>query len=573
MLVQSAFLAYGLFCLGLVILARLAPFATSSASRSAPMSPFLVLAVAVISQTSAGTLYWFPAVTPGIKSILALSSAQATAIVACANSGSVLGIIAGLLHDRYGSRITALVGAIGTSACFFIISLIITTAQTPLPTYMFAILILVVICLVAFSFMLYSANMTAAVSSFTPKYRGRIVGLGATMYGGSSGVLSAIQAAFFPGVAQTPHVLLFTSAMAFTSAVAIYLSYPYDKPYDIHNPSLRGEETPVLRSSDAYNAHVDRRVSNAYAIAFGILVSMQFAALSDVFQAPRFVKMAAAVILCSFLLSLLVLPASTSMRAFPLDANASSTSPSSSPSAAQDEPAFAQVIKDPRYIVLLSAFTLHVGGGGVMLLVQLPQIVSSFRYSPNALWAHYASESIVRALVTLFAAGNMGGRLFMGSIMDNGASALARHMWKYTLLCRTYLLMAFGATFLCVPSRLGILIGVSSMGLAYGAFFATAPALVTLWFGVHSFPRNFAIPGFFIPLASFTLVSTVPAWLRMTFGTWKTVIEDGVESRVCAGLSCRLPMSALTVSLLLFQYAMGVAVRNRVLYKAETSTF
>lgn len=538
---------------------------TMAVSSSASSSrPFLTLAVSLICQAFAGTLYWFPAIAPGIAAKHGLSQTQSTFIVAVANSGTLVGMASGLFHKKFGSRTTATVSALGVSTCYFTLATL-TNVTIPInPNLLYFLILAVVLALIAFSFGLYSSSMTAAASSFPIRYRGRVVGLNATIYGGSAGIQSAFQAAFFHDVSQITSNLYFTSFLLLAIAIGPMIAYPRGKP-DPSSASLTELlAPPTTEGSPACAKHITERLTYAYRICVCFLLSLQFAALSDFLQLSVYVRQLAVCTLIGVLFSFLSMATGSRLKVYSSGGTASQEQTTGDTST-EREPNIFQVMRDPRALFLTGGFLFLVGGGGVALLIQSPFLITSLHYGPYAIWRNFETNAIVRAIVTTFAACSVAGRLLTGFVMDRVEDGNARVMWIYKILRTDFLLMAFGLLSLIVPLKAMIVLGVTTIGLVYGSFFSTAPALATLWFGVNNFALNFATFGSLQLIASAFIDSAVPMWLRNQFGTWVEVSkDDGKVERVCAGIACRFPTFTMLASFLFVMYTLGGFLKERV---------
>lgn len=538
---------------------------TMAVSPSTTLSrPLLTLAVSLLCQAFAGTLYWFPAIAPGIAAKHGLSQTQSTFIVAVANSGTLFGMASGLFHNKFGSRTTATVSALGVSTCYFILATLTRTTASVNPKLLYSLILVVVLALIAFSFGLYSSSMTAAASSFPVRYRGRVVGLNATIYGGSAGIQSAFQAAFFHDVSQISSNLYFTSFLMLIIAIGPIIAYPRGKP-DPSSVSLAEQLAPLTtEGSSACAKHISGRLTYAYRMCVCFLLALQFAALSDFLQLSTFVRQLAVCTLIGVLISFLSMATGSRLKvSSSIVAGSQEQNPAGA--TAEREPNIFQVMRDPRALFLTGGFLFLVGGGGVALLIQSPFLIASLQHGPYAIWKSFETNAIVRAIVTTFAACSVAGRLLTGSVMDRVEDANARVMWIYSILRTDFLLMGFALLSLIVPSKAVIVLGVVTIGLVYGSFFSTAPALATLWFGVNNFALNFATFGSLQVIASAIMDSAIPMWLRSRFGTWVEVsYDDGKVDRVCAGIACRMPTFTMLASFLFTMYIIGGFLKERV---------
>lgn len=552
--------------------------------------PFLVLVVSLFCQIGAGVPYWFPAIIPGVEESLALEPSQSALLVLFATSGSFLGLVGGLFHDRYGSRIAATASAFCLSIILCLLALFTKYPPKFLGPFLFPVLLTLTIAMVTCTYTMYASSVSTAASVFPPVYRGRVVGLSVAAYGGSGGVLSASQAAFLPRLDQAPTMLLVVSLVCMSVGIASLAIYPTEAKFDNDSLVMHEEYNPINIAADRpCHTHIDNRLHTGYTIAFVWLFALQSAALADVLQMPIGFKITADVTIMLCLLSLFSLPLTSPLRISPMatdaviadyqaaaaaaatgandhdDQNMSERDPAADEST--PEPSMMHVLPDIRFIYLSLASISFVGGGGVAILVQLPYILKALRYGVDHIWSALAVNVLVRAFVTLFSACNMAGRLTTGFVMDHGEDSLQRHMWKFTLVKCDTLIMGAAVALLALPWRVAIVLGVALGGFAWGSWFASVPALVTLWFGVHSFPRNFAVLGAFETAGAFMLATSLPQFMRKRFGNMIEVEIDGKMTEVCAGVRCTFPtfltLAIMSSSLCVAAFLLRPVVRRK----------
>lgn len=565
-------------------------------------NPFLTLAVAFISQLYAGTMYWFPAITPGISQALGFSKWQSTVIIAVANSGSLFGIIGGTFNQWYGSRITASFSAFGVALSYFLLGLVtkLYTGSSPTNALYIAVLFLA-ICIPTAGYPLYSCSIAASADIFPQRYRGRIVGLNALTYGGAAGVHASIQAILFPDASQTPANLIFVSACALVMAVVTFFVYPPVAKFDVDNimiPTDSNEEQLPLQHKEAssdyseraststpstpsYDRYIALRLTVAYKIALFLVFSLQFNAFCDIISAPSSVRVIATACVMATVLSMLYLPASSSLRVYSTsepvsdetNISESTTSPPTPAPEATSNPKDLSLwycMTDVRGIYLEASMAILVGSGGMFLLVQSLYLVDALRYGPFQVWSNVDSNVAVRMIVALFTAFSVTGRITLGATIDRGDTPEQRIMLAFKLLRYNFLLMALAILTLAIPSKVAVLLAVVGVGFSYGAYFCSAPTLTTLWFGVSTFPRNFAVYGAFTSLAAISVNSSAAAWIRSHLGNWIDVPSaDGGVSSVCAGFMCTLPVLVPSFALQLVMFVIGGILQPVVQRRAK----
>lgn len=559
------------------------------------LRPFLILVAALFSQICAGTPYWWPAISQGLKRSLALSDAQTVAIVAAANSGSTLGFIGGFTHERYGSRATACLGSVGIGASFLTLA-VLTSYPLPqaiaYPGVSFWICLAASVSCVTFSFMLYSSCMCTAVAVFPLRYRGRIVGLCSGMYGASAGVFGCLQSAFFPSVDKTPHLLYFASAVCFVPAIVVGLYFPRSDKYilvvepETEYSLLQSREADSYSSTESVTPRTalgsgeandtTRRLGAAYCIAWALVLSLQIAAAGDWVGVSRGYQILCGLLMAVALSSFFLLPPQSTAR---ISIGADEQQAMSGRASNALYP-FSYVAKDKRYLYLCFGF-FAVVGGAIAVLVQAPNLVASRLYSNTdgapSEWNSEVVGKLVRSLVVVFSACNVSARLLIGSIMDWGETATDREMWKYTILVTDTLLMTISIVGVAFARSWALYTAVGAVGFCLGAWFSSAPALCSIWFGVASFPRDFGLLGPFTALGSATLASVVPAFMSRLFASrdsWialpANTLDTESTARACTSLLCFAPPFCLLALLVFAMFAMGYGLRDRVLIGSRT---
>lgn len=544
--------------------------------------PFLTLSFSFLLMICAGTVYWFPAIAPGLAVTLNLTQWQATAVIAAANTGSVFGILGGLVHEVCGSRVSAALASLGLSMCYMTLAVLHEFAYIN-SMLMFGIVLFVVTAIVTFSYTLYSSAVAASVSLFPIRYRGRVVGLNATMYGGSAGVMASIQAVFFPSVYHAPANLLFVALICLIGGAIAWIMFPRKARYDPDSLTLDPDENAPLNTAATppWHPHITTRLNVAYRVAFAFLVCLQMSAVSSIWHWSYWSELLTMVLVLISAMCILILPASSGLRIYARSAQtdentAAATGNASTPDEEQgnsnvaNEPSLWTALSDPRGLYLEAGFILLVGGSGMFLLVQASYLIESMHFGLYAVWPDVPVHVIVRSIVTLFSACNVTGRLATGAVIDRGDSIVDRLTWTFLLLRADFILMAVAMLLLTIPSDIAVLCGVVGIGFAYGSWFSTSPTLTTLWFGVYSFPRNFALYGACGLISSLTLNSTVPGLLRRLFGTWYDVKPNGAPEVVCVGIWCRAPALVMMATFLLGMYVLGGYLEPLVKRKAQT---
>lgn len=389
-------------------------------------------------------------------------------------------------------------------------------------------------------------------------------------YGASAGVYATMQAAFFPVLASTKSLLLFIAAFSAIPCVLAWFVFPDGKNYRIEGDRNHEEVHQAFEESgEVAEVDVDVRIRLGYRLCWGLVICLQVAAVVQAVGFSLFVQRvcAAAVIVAMF--SFVLLPLQSRVVAREVE------------EWRRGElllPPFLNVLMDVRYMYMCSAFFVMIGGGASALLVQARVLVVSRLYeveNVSSVWDADAIGKLVRTLVLIFAAGNVTSRLSVGSIADWGETTVDRLVWKYDILVFDAFLLMIALLGIAVGHWIILYFSAALIGFCHGTLFSTTPALTTLWFGVQSFPRNFALLGVFVTLASASIASTVPAYFRRHFGhlidvPLSTDFSGPVQS-VCAGLMCSAPTFELLAFLQCLMFLVGRALRPFVKRQAELS--
>ncbi|KAI0566698.1 Major Facilitator [Gracilaria domingensis] len=524
--------------------------------------PFLVLSVAFLGEVCAGISYWWPALQPGLNKWLHFSSQQGLLLLATANSGSSLGIIGGIFHERFGPKVTAAVGAAGLTATFLTLALM---TISPIHESFFWMVAGIILLMLLFCYMLYSSCMTIAAACFPEKHRGRVVGLCSGLFGASSGMLGAFQAAFFPSLNSTPQLLVFVAILCLVPAVTVLFVFPNNEEfavdsYQVNESAQPYHSTRIPLGPVRDDEVISTRLKYCYNIAYLLVISLQASAIGDILLVSDTIQKLCALAVLSCILAFQIIPVGSGLVVYPRHERRSQDS---------SVTAFSKVMVDARYLYLCLGFFVLIGGGGIAWLVQASNIVSSRFYENVTEWRPDVIAQDVRVCVIIFSACNVSSRLFFGSVLDTGASSSERLMFKFNILHTSSLIISLALAVTAVAGSYMIYLAIGLVGLCHGAWFVSSPALTTLWFGVSSFPRNFALLGIAVGAASASLASSIPSWLMDRFGSWAIYSEDAHVHRVCVGLNCTIPTFSLLSTLNLLMYILGWVLKKRVRTKAR----
>jgi len=185
---------------------------------------------------SAGTIYTFSVWAPYLKSSTGFSQTRINIIGSFGNIGSALGIIAGLVFDRYGPIPTAL---ISTALLFSGYFLIYCSLAGSIPSNFFLYLLLNFVVGQGSSYA-YATSLSTNIRNFSSKHRGLVVGVLVSFYGLSGAILTSAYELIFVrhgGVLAYIFVLIvFTTSLSLIGG--LLQSYPPEHPDFDENDTL-----------------------------------------------------------------------------------------------------------------------------------------------------------------------------------------------------------------------------------------------------------------------------------------------------------------------------------------------
>lgn len=545
------------------------------------VQPFLVLILCICCQIVGGTLFWYPAIAPGIQRALDFSTSQIALVILIGASGPYACVFGGVFHHAYGNRISASFGALGLSAVFLLLAILTSVPHFFSATAILPLVLLLTYLIVVFSFIVYASSISACASIFPPEYRGRVVGLCACAYGGSGGAFSAFQSAFLPKYTQTPLMLLIASAFCCGTGIGTALSFPKYTNHDQNSMYISDEHRTLNPSSTGpYRDHISKRLSRGYKLMLICFLGLQAAAVADVFHLSKVMTAIGAITVVVSLGLLWELPLNSGLRILPETNTPAGTSggleEGSADSDRVGEPSLFDILRDPRYIFILYCAVVFVGGGGITLLVQLPFVLESQWKTDGygGVWNGLGSDVVIRTLVLIFSACSMGTRLGIGAAGDRGETAVDRHLWNYRLFLYSIGLMTVALLLVAYTSQISITVGMGLAGMAWGSYFVLEPAFLTTWFGTRSFARNACGENLLQSLAAVILGNRLPDWGRHTFGTWESIQSSrGFSERICVGRACVMPVFGILSGLCLSAILFGLLLYRHVQRKAATWLF
>jgi hypothetical protein len=370
------------------------------------------------------------------------------------------------------------------------------------------------------------------------------------VYAMSSGVCGALQAAFFPApdsgtvVAMVRALALIALIPAFCAVIAFpHILIPRREEKGGAMNDTREEDSGLADCVELTMRSQHASIRHGYVVAAAVAIVLQLCAFVDwqgnvvLFGGRVRAELALACVLLP-LLALLGLPALSGGARPPSllpAAGAAALEVCESPLLFQEasesdistdlspEPptlTLFELLVDRRFFLVAGSLAVLGGCGGVTLLNTSETLVASrllfpsqnFRQTiaPIGLASSAKITSSVRAIVMLFSAANVAGRLFGGHVTDHPPSLIPGSSFssssvdvpgtyslsaerRYRILQLDAMLLVVGMTICAVSRSWWLFVGAGIIGFCYGLFYSTIPALTQDLCGIQSFPRDFAV--------------------------------------------------------------------------------
>lgn len=600
-----------------------------------PRPPAQTLSLCLLSMTMAGTTYWAPSLATAIAGPLSLTPSAAAAFPASINLGYAFCVLSGLLHSRLGPRRTAIAGSAGLCAAYLGVAAVVYLAPPRPLAYLAPLGILISTA----SYCVYGATQTSAVAAFPPARRGAVNGLLSAVYALSAGIVGALEAALFPAAAAAAEadaaggpvvrLLMFVAGLVLIPLGCAVLAFPVSvsakQPEAVAaGAGARGEYEALAMdeegSGDGAGADAaggpggsapltssdSRAIRTGYVATVLVAGVLQGCAAVDWVGGVRFAGVRAESVLACLLvlfLSLLALPAFSSRGEADIRRGAASVPParaleadeaddigiSAAPcTGSHEEPpilSLQELVVSRRFAYMFCMLAILAGCGGLTLVNTSTNLVAS-RMIPDSLIAtHVASDDSVtseaiargvRAVVVLFSALGVAGRLTGGVIMDLPSqsgllcSGMAMVAWRYTLLQVVAGLLCTAMVWCAFAQSWWLLLSAGAVGYCHGLFFSISPAFSQDFFGVASFARDFAVAGVGAGVGASVLAvaSSLVVRHRRLSGSWVDVpasVGSKSTTRQCVGVACLAPTYLLCASMIMGFVVYSIIARRRLL--------
>jgi MFS family permease len=477
-----------------------------------------------------GSIYLVPVYSADLKQALGFDQTQINLVTTATSVGAWVSLPAGLFLDRFGFRLSALVGAVLLFAGYMLLSL---AASGALPTRSAGVVALFTFIAGQGVGFTYMTSLKANASNFPPALRGRAVGVLVTFFGLSSGVFGLVGNAFF-GDHSVVAVVSFLQFLA----VALALVAVVGGLLNNHVPS----HVPLERHSSV-------RLWGAYGIA-GVLVA--YVTLSAVLTraagvgASQLVWPVFVLLLPVFLLSV------RAGRPFSLDTDEELLSAKDTelaehtislpplPPTGADGFTIWQVLRNADFWLLFAMFMLAVGPG-IMAQQNLPELVLSRANYTEAVLGGARIEvddlpgnTSVASLLPLFSVFGAVGRMFAGFMMDRYGEPVRLLFIPLTSIIVSMVAFAFS------PID-GFYFAMPALGFGYGQVFALSPVILIEEFGTANFGASWGLIGI-APALGALAANSVAGALNDMFTKDSAVLVVAVDSddtvAHCVGQQC-----------------------------------
>eukprot|EP00050_Salpingoeca_kvevrii_P009535 m.3472 g.3472 ORF g.3472 m.3472 type:complete len:520 (-) comp2313_c0_seq1:191-1750(-) len=499
-----------------------------------------ILAVLVLVESLGGLFYIFSVYSDRIKTQFDLSQDSVDLIGTASNVGGNIGIVVGMLADRFGPRPTmllgmllALLGWIGTWHALD------STWDAP-----YALLVL-------FAFLQGHAQMIGDISSIPtvgrnfPQHRGVAIGLCKAFVGLSGALATQIYQGFF-----YPNVVPFILFLGIEAGAVMLIG-----------AVLMRNCPPTAKETIQSERRISRDLQTGFRITFCLAILLVASAMLEHFltmsRAARLILTFASLAVFGLLLGFLwtrkdsrdgplSLHDSSTEKVALLNSTSIQEKPSSGTSATEG-------LNIPQYNVVqaLSGLNLYLiffsalfgGGAGLLLINNLGQIVPAFGGSKDA----------QNVFVSLLSVCNCGGRLLAGFAGDK---LLAKFGYPRPLVFAVALGIMAISNFMIMSGSIGALFPACVLaGLSYGAFNALVPTLISEIFGLKHFAAVYGTNALCFAIGSYAFAT------KLAGSVYAHHAPAG--SKTCIGTDCYQMSFLITGTLCTLAIALSLLLMRR----------
>lgn len=477
-----------------------------------------------------GTIYLVPTYSGDLKQALAFDQSQINAVTTATSVGAWVSIPGGLFLDRFGYRLTAIVGGILLFTGYMLLSLAVSR-QLPTDSA------IVVAC---FTFLAgqgvgftYMTGLKANASNFPDHLRGRAIGAMVTFFGLSSGVFTLISTGLFGAHTQA-------SLVGFLQFLAVTLGV-----VAVGGGALCNYVPDALMPMEP---SATKRLWALYLIAFLVAIYVTVAAVLS-----RFAGVSPSILVwpaLALLVPVFLLPVRAGrLVAFESDeellrgggaASSSSSYHGGGSSGVGRQFTMWEVVKHGDFWLLFFVFMFAIGPG-IMAQQNLPEIIiSRAEYSEAVLAGEpirqdaLPGNATLGSLLPLFSVFSAFGRMFAGIMLDRFGNPVRLMFIPLAFVSLSMITFAFtnlGGLFFAMPA----------LGFGYGQVFALSPIILIDEFGAQSFGTSWGLLGTapaFGALAANALAGALDDKYELDAHITVASVGSGVHVDHCIGMEC-----------------------------------
>jgi MFS family permease len=478
-----------------------------------------------------GTIYLVPTYSGDLKQALGFDQSQINAVTTATSVGAWVSIPGGLFLDRFGFRLTAIVGGLLLFTGYMLLSLAVSRA---LPTDSAGVVALFTFLAGQGVGFTYMTGLKANASNFPDHLRGRAIGAMVTFFGLSSGVFTLISTGFF-GAHTQASLVAFLQFLAITLAVVAVCG------------GLLCNHVPD--SLMPIEPSATKRLWALYIIAFLVAVYVTVAAVLSRFAgvSPSVLVWPALVLL----VPLVLLPVRAGrLVAFESDEELLRGGTNSSSASAYHHHggggaptrqfSLWEVLKRADFWLLFFVFLFAIGPG-IMAQQNLPEIViSRADYNATVLAGQpirqdeLPGNATVGSLLPLFSVFSAFGRMFAGILLDRFGDPVRLMFIPLAFVSLSMITFAFtnlGGLFFAMPA----------LGFGYGQVFALTPIILIDEFGAQSFGTSWGLLGTapaFGALISNSLAGALDDKYEAVAHITVASLGSGIHVDHCIGMEC-----------------------------------
>lgn len=497
------------------------------------LSRWVSLSAGIWLMLISGTIYLVPVYSADLKQALGFDQSEINFVTTATSVGAWVSLPAGIFLDKFGFRLSALVGAVLLFSGYMLLSLAASGALPTRSSVVVALFTFIAGQGVGFTYMV---GLKSNASNFPPELRGRAVGVLVTFFGLSSGVFGLVGNAFFGDHTQEALVAFLQFLAVVLALVAVV-------------GGLLSNHVPAHVPLERFST---QRLWGAFAIAGAMVAYVTLAALLTRLAQVRALYLVWPVLI--LLVPVFLLPVSSGRLAtvrtdadWLQEADSGIADPHGGDDDADSEDekrsfTIWQVLRNLDFWLLFACFMFAIGPG-IMAQQNLPELVlSRADYTEAVLHGEHIEvddlpgNTSVGSLLPLFSVFGAIGRMFAGFMMDRYGRPV--RLLFIPLASITLSMVVFS----CVPID-GLFFAMPALGFGYGQVFALSPVILIEEFGTQNFGASWGLLGI-APALGALMANSIAGALNDKFVQDASVQVVAVHSDAvvshCVGLDCYL---------------------------------